>query len=276
MIAVAQLRSARPRRVVSGLTSQQLFLGIAVLLFVGSAALATVWCTRMSAMQEMPTPGGGTMSMAWMPAGHTWLDAATSFLGTWIVMMIAMMLPSLVSMLSRYRQAVGRTGETRLGPLTALVGVAYFCVWTVFGMVVFPLGAGLATLEMHHSALSRAVPTLAGAAVLIAGAIQFTGWKARHLACCRKEPEYGRALPADTATAWRQGLRFGLHCACCCLNLTAILLAIGVMDLRAMAAVTVAITAERVAPDGQRVARAVGAVAVCFGLFRIAHAAGLV
>jgi predicted metal-binding membrane protein len=36
----------------------------------------------------------------------------------WVVMIVAMMLPSLVPMLWRYRQAVGRTGETRLGRLS--------------------------------------------------------------------------------------------------------------------------------------------------------------
>jgi predicted metal-binding membrane protein len=60
------------------------------------------------------------------------------------VMMVAMMLPSLVPMLWRYRHAVGRRGETRLGRLTALVGVGYFFVWTAFGMAAFPLGAALA------------------------------------------------------------------------------------------------------------------------------------
>jgi predicted metal-binding membrane protein len=48
----------------------------------------------------------------------------------WVVMMVAMMLPSLVPMLWRYRQAVGRTGDTPLGRLTALVGMGYFFVWT--------------------------------------------------------------------------------------------------------------------------------------------------
>ena len=61
--------------------------------------------------------------------GQTWLPAAASFLGMWIVMMVAMMLPSLVPMLWRYREAVGMKGETRLGRLTALVGVGYFLVW---------------------------------------------------------------------------------------------------------------------------------------------------
>jgi predicted metal-binding membrane protein len=55
----------------------------------------------------------------------------------------------------------------------------------------------------------------------------------------------------------------------------AILLVIGVMDLRAMAVVAAAITVERLAPAGERVARGTGAVAVGAGLFLIAQAAGL-
>jgi predicted metal-binding membrane protein len=55
----------------------------------------------------------------------------------------------------------------------------------------------------------------------------------------------------------------------------AILLVIGVMDLRAMAAVGAAITVERLAPTGERVARTIGAVVVGAGLFLIARSAGL-
>src|SRR6266571_850852 len=171
-----------------------------------------------------------------------------AFLGVWVAMMVAMMLPSLVPMLWRYRQAVGSTGETRLGRLTALVGVGYVFVWTVFGMAAFPLGVALATLEMQQPALARAVPIAVGAVVLIAGFLQLTAWKARHLAWCREAPGRGRTLPADTGTAWRHGLRLGLHCTHCCVGLMAILLVIGVMDLRAMAVVAAAITVERLAP----------------------------
>ena len=54
-------------------------------------------------------PGGWSMSMAWMRTGEqTWPGVAASFLGMWAVMMMAMMLPSLVPMLGRYREAVGR------------------------------------------------------------------------------------------------------------------------------------------------------------------------
>jgi predicted metal-binding membrane protein len=128
----------------------------------------------MSAMDEMPMPGGWSMSMAWMRMpGQTWPGTAASFLGMWIVMMVAMMLPSLVPMLWRYRQAVGSAGETRLGRLTALVGIGYFLVWTVFGIFAFVLGIALATVAMQLSALARVVPIAVGAVVVIAGALQF-------------------------------------------------------------------------------------------------------
>ena len=78
-------------------------------------------------------------------------------------------------------------------------------------------------------------------------------------------------LLADTGTAWRHGLQLGLHCSCCCAGLTAILLVIGVMNLRAMAVVTVAVTAERFAPAVHGVARAIGALAVGAGVFLLAQ-----
>ena len=265
------------QRLASERASQQTsLLGVSALLFAASAAVTIVWCTSMSAMGGMPMPGGWTMSMAWMRMpGQTWPGAAASFLGMWVVMMVAMMLPSLVPMLWRYRQAIGRTGETRLGRLTARVGVGYFLVWTVFGMAAYPLGVALTTLEMQQQGLARAVPIAVGVVVLIAGSLQLTAWKARHLACCREAPGRGRTLRADPGTAWRHGLRLGLHCTHCCAGLMAILLVIGVMDLRAMAVVAAAITVERLAPAGERIARATGAVVVGAGLFLIARAAGL-
>jgi predicted metal-binding membrane protein len=211
----------------------------------------------------------------------------------WIVMMAAMMLPSLVPMLQRYHAAVvgaslvsgsGAAGGAhiavgmrvpRLGWLTTLVGLGYFFVWTVFGLIVYPIGITIADIEMQQPALSRAVPTAIGLVVLIAGALQFTAWKAHHLMCCREEPRPGHALAADAGTAWRLGMRLGLHCSYSSIGMTAILLVVGVMDLRAMAIVTAAITLERLAPSGERIARAIGAVTIAAGVMLMARAAGL-
>ncbi len=257
------------------MVSECIFFGASALLFAASTAVTIVWCGSCCEI-ETPMPGGWTMSMTWMRMpGQTWAGAAATFLGMWVVMMVAMMTPSLVPMLWRYRQAVGSTGGTRLGALTALVGLGYFVVWTVFGMAAYPLGVALAEVEMQQPALARAVPIVVGLVVVIAGAFQFTAWKMRPLACCRKGPGPDRTLPADAGTAWRHGLRLGLHCSRCCAGLMAILLVIGVMDLRAMAVVTAAITIERLAPAGARVARAIGVVVVGAGVLLITREAGL-
>jgi predicted metal-binding membrane protein len=254
--------------------SHRAFFGIAALLFAASTTATIVWCSSMSAMGEMPMPGGWTMSMTWARmCGQTWPAAGASFLGMWVVMMVAMMLPSLLPMLWRYRQAVVRTSDTRLGWLTTMVSGGYFFVWAVAGAVVFPLGATLAAIEMREPALARVVPTAIGVAVLIAGALQFSGWKARYLACCRRTT--WRSLPADAGAAWRHGMHLGLHCSRCCGSLMVILLIVGVMDLRVMATVSAAIAAERLAPAGEHVARAIGALTVGAGLLLIARAVGL-
>jgi predicted metal-binding membrane protein len=253
---------------------QRAFFGISALLFATSAAGTIIWCQSMSAMGEMPMPGGWTMSMAWMPmCGLTWLDTAAVFLGMWVLMMVAMMLPSVTPMLLRYRHAVGGTGETRLGRLTALVGAGYFFVWIAFGLAAFPLSIALTAVAMHQPALARAAPIAVGLVVVIAGALQFTAWKARHLACWRGAPGCCHTMLAGAGTAWRHGLRLGIRCGYCCANLMAILLVVGIMDLGAMAVVTAAITIERIAPGGERVAQAIGAIAVGAGLFQIARAA---
>jgi predicted metal-binding membrane protein len=229
----------------------------------------------MSTMDAMPMPGGWSMSMTWMRMrGQTWPDAAASFLGMWIVMMVAMMLPSLVPALARYRRAVGRSAAR--GWLTVLVGAGYYFVWVVFGLIAFLVGDALAMIEMQQPALARAVPTAAGLVVASVGVLQFSAWKARRLACCRAAPGHCSTLPADWRAAWQSGLRLGLHCCYCCVGLTVVLLVIGVMDLRAMAVVTAATTVERIAPVGHLAARFVGAAVVAAGLILIGRAVGLV
>src|SRR6185295_8442546 len=98
------------RAMTSDRASQHAFWGVSALFFAASTAGTIAWCAPMSE-GGMPMPGGWTMSMAWMKMpGQTWTGAVASFLGMWVLMMVAMMLPSLAPMLLRYRQAVGRLG----------------------------------------------------------------------------------------------------------------------------------------------------------------------
>jgi predicted metal-binding membrane protein len=188
-------------------------------------------------------------------------------------MMVAMMLPSVVPQLWRYRNAIARTGETHVDRLTAVAGAGYFAVWTAFGLIAFPVGAALAALAMQQPALARGVPLAGGVVILMAGALQFTQWKARHLTCIREVPVGSRASPRDANDAWRYGARLGVLCARCCANLMAILLVAGVMNLRAMTVVTAAITAERLTPAGEGAARAVGTAVLAAGMILLARGA---
>jgi predicted metal-binding membrane protein len=255
----------------SGQASERAFVIVATLLFAASAAATIAWCSSMSAMPEMPMPGGWAMSMTWMPQhGRPWFGAAGSFVGMWVVMTVAMMLPSLMPTLWRYRRTLRNADERRLGRLTAVLGVGYLFVWAVFGMLVFALGVAWAAVAMAQPALARAMPIAAGVVVSIGGTLQFTEWKARHLVGCRDVAGVS-GRPGDVSAAWRHGVRLGLHCGCCSAGFTAILLVIGVMNPGAMAVVGLALTIERLVA-GDRVPRGIGAVAVAVGLLMIARA----
>lgn len=193
----------------------------------------------------------------------------------WVVMMLPMMLPSLVPMLLHYRHGAGSAGGTRPGRLTLLVGAGYYFVWTLIGLAVSVLGVAISAAETRLPALARAAPMAVAVVVLMAGMLQLTRWKAQHLACWRSGRGLRAAASEDAGTAWRYGLRLGVRCGYCCGNLMAIVLVIGVMDLRAMALVTASVTAERVAPAGARVAHGIGAVVVAIGAILMARAAGI-
>jgi predicted metal-binding membrane protein len=270
-----------PRR-----AGRPVFCGVAALLFAASVTATVAWSTSMAAMGEIPMSGGWTMSIMWTRVcGESWPAAAASFLGMWAAMMVAMMLPALAPVLWRYRLAVGRTRGQAADRLAALVGAGYFLVWMAFGLAIFPIGAALAMVEMQEPLLARATPVTAGVIVVIAGLLQFTAWKVHHLACCREAPGHGQALnvqalnvqalPTNAGTALQHGLRLGLHCAAGSAGLTAMLLVLGMMDLRVMAVVTAAITAERLLPDRAQIAPAIGAAIIAAGMLLIARAAGL-
>ncbi len=248
-------------------------MGAGLALFAASAAVTVLRCTSMPAMEGMPMPGGETMSMAWMRMpGQSWPAAAASFLGMWLPMMVAMMLPSVLPALWRYHQAMLQTDAPHPARLAMLAGLAYFAVWMLVGLAVYPLGASLAALGMRWPLPPRTLPLATGAVVLLAGLLQFTAWKARLLACCRAVPGHPMPASGDAAGALRHGLRLGLHCSGCCVGATAALLAIGSMDLRAMVLVTAAITAERLVPAGTAVMRAIGVVATVAGMILMMRA----
>jgi predicted metal-binding membrane protein len=202
---------------------------------------------------------------------QSWYWAAAGYAGMWMAMMVPMMLPSLVPMLARYRRSVRGADGFHLHRLTALVGAGYFVVWAVLGAAVYAAGAGVMAVEMRWGMVAQWRPIATGVALLVAGGVQLTSWKARQLALCRDGSGCDCAPAPNALGAWQHGLRLGVRCSLCCGSLMLALLAIGTMELVAMAAVTLAISAERLAPASLRVARVVGVAIVVIGVLAIAR-----
>lgn len=242
--------------------NERRFVAGAALLFTATLVLTALWCGSMATMPAMPMRGGWTMSMTWMRMpGQSWLAAGAAFVAMWSVMMVAMMVPSLLPMLLRYRQSASVRGP-RCEQLAAAVAAGYFLVWILLGAVVFAVGFPLAAAEMQSPSLARAAPCLTSLAVLAAGALQLTSWKARALKCCRVKASCAACLPC----ALGHGLQLGMRCSACCAGPTAVMLVLGVMDLHVMAGITALISAERLAPRGARMARIGGVVLIGVGL----------
>jgi predicted metal-binding membrane protein len=209
------------------------------------------------------------MESPWrLTPGQSWPAAAASFLGMWAAMTAAMMLPAAGPTLWRYGRALaGASGALRAAAQTAVAAAAYLAAWAAVGVVVFPLGAALgAALGGVRSAAPDAV---VGAVVLAAGAYQSTAWRARQLADCRARPGRG----GGRGGGWCAGTALARRCVPACAHLMAVCLVVDVMDVRLMAAVGALVAAERLAPGGERAARAVGVGLLVAGAALIVRAA---
>ncbi|TQI75207.1 putative metal-binding membrane protein [Bosea sp. AK1] len=250
------------------------FVGSAALLFAAALVATALSCAAMETMGAVPMAGGWLLSGIWLPlCGQSWFETAACFLGMWLVMTIAMMLPSLTPVLWRYRKAMLAAGATRPGGLAALIGASYFAVWIGFGLLSFLLGASLAQAALQFPSLGRLGPPAGAMVILIAGLAQASRWKARFLADCHGATRASRTHPNPMA-AVEAGAILGLRCCLSCLGPMAALTAGGLMDLRLMAGVTIAVTAERLLPVKTRIADAIGVIMSGAGLLLLVQVLG--
>jgi predicted metal-binding membrane protein len=212
---------------------------------VGTAALAwALTAGRMSGMDMGPATELG---------GLGW------FAISWVLMMSAMMLPSLVP-------------ATAVSREPGAFAAGYLLAWTGAGLVAYGAIDAVRSLDLGWLAWDRAGRYVAAGAILAAAAYQLTPAKKRCLERCRKWPVHGR-LPAAAASpavpavpVLLAGLRHGASCVGCCAGMMAALFALGVMSLTWMAVVAALIAAERLltwrAPAVYGVAVVLAALAV--------------
>ena len=184
----------------------------------------------------------------------------------WLLMIIAMMLPTSVPLLAVFRRMTRQRADRT--PLILLVTTGYLNIWALFGVVAL-LGDGLLHEAVEQSVWLEANAWLTGTGILVmAGLYQFTPLKFYCLEKCRSPLHFivthwqGRR---DHVQAFRLGLRHGLFCVGCCWSLMLLMFAVGVGNLGWMLVLGATMALEKNLPWGRWFSTLVGALLVCWG-----------
>jgi predicted metal-binding membrane protein len=182
----------------------------------------------------------------------------------WAVMMAAMMLPSALPMILAFARIAKRAGE----PARARVFVgAYLLVWTGFSALATALQWMLQAVDWVDPMIVSTSPLLTGALLVTAGIYQFTPLKKVCLVTCRTPVGFLMGeWRTGAAGAFRMGLRHGLFCAGCCWAVMALLFVGGVMNLPWIAALSIVVAIEKMAPRGERIATVLGVLLIVAGV----------
>jgi predicted metal-binding membrane protein len=205
--------------------------------------------------------------MAGMDAGPgTDPGALGFFLGVWVVMMAAMMFPSIAPMVLMYAR-MQEGGREAVAGATTLFVAGYLVAWTAAGLAgygVFEIGRSLSGDAFSWQSGGR---FLAGAVVLAAAVYQLTPLKDICLRHCRSPFGFLIAYwKPGRLGALRMGAIHGAWCIGCCWALMAALFALGVMSLGWMALIAVLIAVEKLLPRRDLANRAVALVLLALGI----------
>jgi predicted metal-binding membrane protein len=196
------------------------------------------------------------------------------YVGVWVTMTAAMMLPSVVPTVSVYARVEDERRAGRIG--TAAFVAGYLIVWTAYGLLAY--GAYRVAKEAAPSFLSwgHAGRYVAAGALVVAGLYELTPLKQLCLRHCRAPLHFVLGgWRNGRSGAMRMGLDHGRYCVGCCSGLMVALFALGVMSLTWMAAVALIILVQKVLPYGERFALVSAVAFVVLGIW-VAAAPGSV
>lgn len=213
-------------------------------LLLGAALIA--WLVTVERMHGMDDgPGTDLGGLGW-------------YLGVWVTMTAAMMLPS-AAPAARLLARVSRAPST-------VFTAGYLGAWTAFGLTAYGVFRLVTSFDTGWLAWDRAGPYVAGAAIVAAGIYELTPRKERFLRRCRSPLHALRRSNDRALGALSSGFRHGLDCVGCCWGLMVVLFAVGVMSVFWMAVVAGVIFAEKVLTHGLRVSRVVALALVALGI----------
>jgi predicted metal-binding membrane protein len=236
---------------------------LAALLLAGALVAWIITVQRMLGMDAGPGTDLG---------GFGW------YVGIWVTMMAAMMLPSAAPMVLLFARVSGeraRRGQADFVPTWIFVA-GYLAAWTVYGLLAYGVFRAVVSAGTDYLAWDRAGPYVAGAALAAAGLYELTPLKDVCLRHCRSPLHFllhgWRTGPVG---AVRMGVEHGAFCVGCCWGLMLALFALGVMSLFWMAVVAAVILTEKLAPQGERLTRLFAVSLIALGIW-VASAPGSV
>jgi predicted metal-binding membrane protein len=214
---------------------------------VAAAVLGTAlvaWVVTVQRMRGMDAGPGTDLG------GFGW------FVGIWVTMTAAMMLPSAAP-------AVVTFARFRRGARVVGFVAGYLVLWTAYGLAAYALYRLIRAQAPSFIDWHERGPWVAGGALVLAGVYQLTPLKRACLRRCRAP----LGLIMGRRSSFGSGLEHGAACVGCCLGLMLALFALGVMSLFWMAVVATAIFIEKVLPAGERIAAAFAAGLVALGIW---------
>jgi predicted metal-binding membrane protein len=233
--------------------TRQRYLILGVLLTLTVVA----WSLLIRQAEDMRDEMGLTMGMGFV-----------LFLAIWITMMVAMMFPTAAPMILTFdRIQASRRQHAQAGVPTWLFVISYLAVWTGAGVAAYAAAAVGEVLGERSMWLMDNAGRIGGAVLVVAGIYQLTPLKSACLSKCRTPTGFIMTSWRDgTGGALRMGFEHGAYCLGCCWLLFVILFPLGIMNVAAMAAVTLLIFAEKSLPLGVWVSRGAAVVLLLYGV----------
>jgi len=234
--------------------------------------LAWVYLVRMAAEMGMPTSVGDAVAMAHLRPWDVGDFLLTLWM--WVVMMVAMMLPSAAPMILIFAR-VGRKASEEGHPFatTGSFTAGYLAAWAIFSLGATTLQWALDRAALLSPMMVAASPILGGALLIAAGVYQLSPVKDACLKHCRSPVHFiTQRWRRGTGGALRMGLEHGLFCVGCCWALMGLLFFGGVMNFVWIVGIAFFVLIEKVLPRGASAGRLTGGILVLLGLLVIATA----
>src|SRR6185312_8126407 len=228
------------------LQRERTFILTGLVVLVAASWAILIWQSRTTQGMGGRMGGGLTMGMG-----------TALFLAIWVVMMVAMMVPSALPVILAVARVQRDTESFRyaFAPTWVFVG-AYLLIWTLFGGLAY-LGALVASeLAQQVPWIMMNAARIGGGILVLAGIYQLTSLKRVCLAKCRAPQNFiHHSWGKGSSGSLRMGLKYGIYCLGSSWLLFVLLFPLGIMNIAAMALLTILIFAEKCFPLGARIAQ---------------------